>query len=182
MLKCLCVTFVLLTAHFGGAQPSSAQQNWLPAPDRDQRLGPNRVGLDIGVLAASLSYARQASSSLEWGVTIAAGAQTGFMLGSSELAGDAAIPLFVELFSAGVFLRGDLATRTELEAGARVGRLYHASEYETLFSGIYSSVSYQIGALHLGPRIDVGRIAEETGRSEFKVAIVPLTVGFRWSW
>ena len=173
---------VLLCLHLGVIHSASAQQTWVPAPDRDQRFGPHRIALDIGVLAASLGYARQMSSNVEWGLAVSGGAQTGFMLASGELTGDEAIPLFVELLSGAVFLRGNVGGRTELEGGLRVGWFYHATEYETTFRGVYTAVQYRVGTVHVGPRVYWGRISEEAGRSQFGIAVVPVTLGFRWSW
>jgi hypothetical protein len=173
---------VALCLHLGVTQSASAQQLWLPTPDREQRFGPNRIGLDIGVLAASLSYARQMSPTAEWGLAVSVGAQTGFMLASGELTGDEAVPLFVELLSGAVFLRGDVGARTELEGGVRVGWLYHASEYETTFRGLYTALQYRLGSVRLGPRVYWGRISEDSGRSQVGFAVVPVTLGLRWSW
>ena len=155
---------------------------WLPAPDGEQRFGPNRIGVDIGVLAASARYARQVSPQAEWGLSVSGGAQTGFMLASGELTGDAAMPLFVELPGAALFLRGDPGVRTELEGGARVGWFYHTTEHETIFGGLYLALQYRIGSMRLGPRIYWGHMSEESGRSQFNFAVIPLTLGFRWSW
>jgi hypothetical protein len=178
----VAASIAVVAFHLGMAQPACAQQIGFPTPEHGQRLGPNRIGLDIGVLAASVSYARQVSPAAEWGIAVSGGAQTGFMLGASELGGDATVPLLVELLSAAAFLRGGVGGRTNLEGGARVGWLYHTTEYETLFGGLYGAVQYRIAAVHLGSRIYVGRISEETGRYEFVFAVIPLTVGFRWSW
>lgn len=173
---------VVLCLHLGVTQSASAQQMWLPAPDREQRFGPNRIALDIGVLAASLGYARQMSPTAEWGFAVSVGAQTGFMLASGELTGDETMRLFVELLSGAVFLRGDVGARTELEGGVRVGWLYHATEYETTFRGLYTALQYRLGAVRVGPRVYWGRISEESGRSQVGFAVVPVTLGFRWSW
>lgn len=182
MISGFLVSAAVLCSYSGVAQPVSAQQMGFPEPDRDQRFGPNRIGVDIGALAVSVSYSRQVSSRAEWGVAVSGGAQTGFMVGSSELTGDHAMPLFVELASAAAFVRGDLGERTELEGGARAGWLFHATEFETIFGGIYTSVQYRIGAARIGPRVYWGRISEESGRSETSFAVIPLTLGFRWSW
>lgn len=173
---------VVLCLHLVVTQSASAQQMGLPAPDRDQRFGRNRIALDIGVLAASLGYARQMSPKAEWGLAVSGGAQTGFMLGSGELTGDEAMPLFVELLSGAVFLRGDIGGRAELEGGVRVGWFYHATEYETTFRGLYTALQYRVGAARVGPRLYWGRISEESGRSHVGLAVVPVMVGFRWSW
>lgn len=154
----------------------------LPAPDRDQRFGPNRIALDIGVLAASLGYARQMSPKAEGGLAVFGGAQTGFMLASGELTGAEAMPLFVELLGGALFLRGDVGGRTELEGGMRVGWFYQATEYETTFRGLYTALQYRFGAARVGPRVYWGRISEESGRSQVGFAVVPVTFGFRWSW
>ena len=178
----LIAVLIALALHFELDQPVSAQQAWLPPPDRHERYGENRVSLDIGVLGASLGYSRQMSRSAEWGVAVSGGAQTGFMLCSSELTGKQALPLFVELLGGAAFIRGELGSHTELEGGVRVGWLYHSTEYETIFSGIYTALQYRLGAMWIGPRLHWGRIAEESGRSEFGFGVVPLLVGFRWSW
>jgi hypothetical protein len=173
---------VVLCLHLGVAQSVSAQQMWLPAPDRDQRFGPNRIALDIGVLAASAGYARQMSPKVEWGFAVSGGAQTGLMLASGELTGSEAMPLFVELLSGAVFVRGDAGERTELEGGVRVGWFYHATEYETIFRGLYTALRYRLGAVRVGPRVYWGLISEESGRSQVGFAVVPVTLGLRWSW
>lgn len=174
---------VVICLHLGlTADSAPAQQMLLPAPDRAERFGPNRITLDLGVLAASLGYARQMSPQAEWGLAVSAGAQTGFMLYSGELTGEAAAPLFVELLSGAVFLRGDVGRRTELEGGARVGWFFHATEHETIFRGLYAALQYRFGGVRVGPRLYWGRIEEESGRSDVGFAVVPATVAFRWSW
>lgn len=176
------IVLVVLGLHLGGTRAASAQQPWFPPPDREHRFGPNRIALDVGVLAASLGYSRQMSPKAEWGLAVSGGAQTGFMLGSGELAGNEAMPLFVELLGGAVFIRGDVGNRTELEGGVRVGWFYHSTEYETTFRGLYTALQYRIGAMRIGPRLYWGRMAEESGRNEDGFAIVPLVLGFRWSW
>lgn len=173
---------VVLCLHLGVAPSASAQQVGWPAPDREQRFGPNRIALDLGVLAASLGYDRQVAPNAAWGLAVSGGAQTGLMLFSGELTGAAAMPPFVELLSGAVFLRGDLGTRTELEGGVRVGWFYHGTEYETTFRGLYTALRYRFGAVHVGPRVYWGRISEEAGRTQVGFAIIPVTAGFRWSW
>lgn len=173
---------ILLCLHLGGTQSASAQQMRLPAPDREQRYGPNRIALDIGALAASLGYARQMSTKTEIGLAVAGGAQTGFMLASGELTGDEPMPLFAELLSGAVFLRGDVGGRTEVEGGLRIAWFYHATEYETTFRGVYTALRYRFGAARVGPRVYWGRLSEESGRTQIGLAVVPLTLGVRWSW
>ena len=173
---------MVLCLHLCIAQAVSAQQWRLPAPDRAERFGPNSIALDVGVLAASVAYARQLSPRTEWGLAVSGGAQTGFMLESGELTGDEATPLFVELLSGALFLRGDVGARTELEGGARVGWFFHATEYETTFRGLYTALQYRFGAVHIGPRLYWGRISEESGRSQVGFALVPVTLRLRWSW
>lgn len=182
MTSRLIVVLVVLSLDPGGIGAASAQQMWFPAPDREHRFGPNRIALDVGVLAAALGYSRQLSPKAEWGLAVSGGAQTGFMLASGELTGDEAMPLFVELLGGAVFIRGDVGSRTELEGGVRAGWFYHRSEYETIFSGIYTALQYRLGAVRIGPRLYWGRISEESGRSQVGFAVVPLVLGFRWSW
>jgi hypothetical protein len=98
------------------------------------------------------------------------------------LTGDEAMPLFVELHGGAVFLRGDIGGRTELESGGRIGWFYHDTEYETTFRGLYAALRYRFGAVSSGPRLYRGRISEEAGRSQLGFAVVPITLGFRWSW
>lgn len=172
---------IVLGLHLGG-RAVSAQQVWFPPPDRDERFGPNRISLDIGVLGASLGYARKMSRNAEWGIAVSGGAQTGFMLGSGELTGDEAMPLFVELLGGAAFIRGDIGSRMELEGGVRVGWFFHSTEYETIFSGVYTALQYRLGAVRIGPRLYWGRISEESGRSDVGFAVVPVMLGFRWSW
>ena len=178
----LAVSMVVLGLHLGGHQFASAQQTWLPPPDRDDRFGPNRISVGVGVLGVSAGYSRQLSRNVEWGLAVSGGAQTGFMLFSGELTGDAAVPLFVELLAGAAYVRGDVGGRTELEGGARVGWFFHTTEYETVFSGLYTALQYRLGAARLGPRLYWGRIAEESGRSDVGFAVVPLLLSFRWSW
>jgi hypothetical protein len=178
----LVAAIVVLGLHLGVNHSVSAQQMWFPAPDRDDRFGPNRISLDMGVLGASLGYSRQMSPNAEWGFAVSGGAQTGFMLASTELTGDDAMPLFVELLGGAAFIRGAVGSRTELEGGVRVGWYFHSTEYETIFSGLYTGLQYRLGAVRIGPRLYWGRIAEESGRSEVGFAVVPLLLGFRWSW
>lgn len=176
------VALVVLSLHAGAVQSASAQQMPWPAPDRDQRFGPNSIVVDIGVLAASLGYARQMSPNAEWGLTVSGGAQTGFTLTSGAVTGDEAVHLFAELLSGAVFLRADVGGRTELEGGVRVGWLYHSTEHETIFRGVYTQLKYRWGPVRFGPRVYAGRISDESGRGQVGLAVVPLTLGFRWSW
>ena len=55
-------------------------------------------------------------------------------------------------------------------------------EYETIFRGLYAALQYRAGPAHIGPRLYWGRISEESGRSRVGFAVVPLLLGFRWSW
>lgn len=172
----------VLGLHPGMNATASAQQSWLPAPDGEHRFGPNRIAFDVGILAASLGYSRQMSPKTEWGFAVTGGAQMGFMPGSGELTGDHAVPLFAELLGGAVFVRGEVGSRTELEGGGRIGWFYHRTEYETIFKGLYTALHYRLGAVRAGPRLYWGRITEESGRSQTGFAVVPLVLGFRWSW
>jgi hypothetical protein len=61
---------VLMCLHPALTAAAFAQRLPLPPADRDARFGPNRITLDIGILAAALSYARQLSPTAEWGVAV----------------------------------------------------------------------------------------------------------------
>jgi hypothetical protein len=176
-----CIVFLLIGLQLGVSPGASAQQWRLRAPDAERSFGPNRVALDMGVLGASLGYSRQVSAMTALGLAVGGGAQAGFML-SGELTGDGAAPLFVELASGAAFVRSRIGSRTEVEAGVRLGWLYHSSEYETIFAGVTTALQYRIGRLWVGPRIYWGRLAEEAGRTQTGFGVVPIVGEIRWSW
>ncbi|HSJ30786.1 MAG TPA: hypothetical protein VK933_05085 [Longimicrobiales bacterium] len=160
-----------------------AQQRWFPAPDAERSFGPNAISIDLAVLGASIAYSRQGSHGVALGLAVGAGATTGVMFSSGELTGDGSTPLFVELLSGSAFLRGQVGARTEIEGALRVGWFYHPpTEFETIFTGASADLRYRIGAVRVGPRIYLGRVSEEGGRSQAGMAIVPLLATWRWTW
>ena len=165
------------------AAEGAAQQRWFPAPDAEQSFGPNGISIDLAVLGASLAYSTQRSSRVALGLAVGGGATTGVMFSSGELTGDDDIRLFAELLSGSAFLRGQVGARTEIEGALRVGWLYHPpTEFETIFTGASADLRYRIGAVRVGPRIYLGRVAEESGRSQVVLAAVPFLASFRWTW
>lgn len=182
MMRCT-IALVLFGLSLGWSDEAAAQRRRFPAPDRERSFGPNQLTVGVGVVGASLTYARQVSPRTAWGLGLGGGLQIGYMFAAGELTGDGDIPAFVELASGSTFMRGQTGSRTEIEGGVRIGWLYHPStEHETIFTGVSADFRYRIGALRLGPRLYWGRIAEEAGRSQMVVAAIPLLATFRWTW
>ena len=100
-----------------------------------------------------------------------------------ELTGENNVPLFVELAGAAAFSRTAISARSEFEGGLRLAWLYHPpTEYETIFTGGYVALLRHVGRISIGPRLHLGRLQEEAGRSQFVVGITPLTARVKWVW
>ena len=177
------IVVMLIGLNVAPAADAAAQQRWFPAPDAERSFGPNGTSIDLAVLGASLAYSKQASPRVALGLAVGGGATTGVMFSSGGLTGDDPLPLFVELLSGSGFLRGQVGARTEIESALRIGWFYHPpTEFETIFTGVSADIRYRIGAVRVGPRVYIGRVAEEAGRRQVVLAAVPLLVSFRWTW
>lgn len=146
--------------------------------------GTDDLTFDLAFLGGTVTWSRGVSDGVSLGLGLGGGAPLGFAFVDGDLSAgrddDPPTPVG-EILHAALFLRRHAANgRAEVEVGPRVAWAYHpATEYESLFAGVYLGVFARVGGLLIGPRVSVGRYEEEAGRSEFNVAVVPLVARFR---
>ena len=140
----------------------------------------HRVALDVGVLAATVSYAHAISDRARVGLAVGGGGQLGWTLGSGTITtGDRSAPaMFLEILQGSLFFRRGSGA-WQLEPGFRASWNYHArTEFESRFYGPYLAVFRRLGCCDVGARLQLGRWSEEAGRSETQLGVVPLLL--RW--
>lgn len=153
-------------------------RGWRAAPGTDD------LTFDLAFLGGTVSWAHGVSDGVSVGLGVGGGAPLGFAFADGDISAgrDDAPPTPVgEIVHAALFLRRRTANgRAEVEVGPRVAWAYHpATEYESIFTGMYLGVFARVGALLVAPRVSLGRYEEEAGRSELNVAVVPLVARFR---
>jgi len=153
--------------------------------DTSGSLDRNAFAVEVGVIGIGLSYARQLQDELQIGVAVGAGARLGWMLLRDEFTagGYAADGMSVELAHGDLLLRSFPGRRLQVEGGLRLAWVYHPpTEYETLFVGAQVTPLFRLGRFRIGPRLVIGRMTEEAGRSTFNVGLYPITVRYEWAW
>lgn len=145
----------------------------------------NSLAVDLSPVAVSVEYARKLSTGAWVGAGLGAGAQLGIMVFEDEFSagGYGADRVFVQLVHGDVLVRTAAGRKVQVEAGVRAAWLYHPpTEYETRFIGVQGTTLVRIGRIRLGPRLVLGHMSEEAGRSAFNVGLVPLIVRLEWAW
>lgn len=145
----------------------------------------NALGLEASVLGIGGSYAKHVGTSVMAGVGVGLGGELGIMVFEDEFSVGSygADHVFAELLHADLFLRSSPRRWMQMELGARAAWLYHPpTEYETVFIGLQVAWLIRAGPLRLGPRLLVGHLREEAGRSAMNVGLIPIVIRYEWWW
>ena len=131
---------------------------------------------------AQLAYARRVAPRTWLAAGVGGGLLVGFMA-TPRVITDDDVFAFIELVAATAVLQWEIGSRLEAEGGVRAAWMYHPSnEAESIFAGAQAAALWRVGLLQLGPRLYLGRIAEENGSGRAVVGGVPLIARVVWSW
>lgn len=145
----------------------------------------NGFAVEVGVIGIGVSYARQLQDEVQIGIAVGAGASLGWMVLRDQFtAGEyGADGVSVELAHGDLLLRSSSRRRLQVEGGFRMAWVYHPpTEYETLLVGAQVTPLVRLGRFRIGPRMVIGTMTEEAGRSTFNIGLYPIAVRYEWTW
>lgn len=172
--------FMAVHTH-GYAQGVRRELEQVPSPVPPK----HSVGIEAGILGIGITYAQVSGKSAAVGIGAGAGGTLGIMLLADEFSTGSYGPdhTFAELLHGDLFLRTSASAAWQFEVGARVSWVYHLpTEYETIFVGLQAAPLVRLGSFRLGPRLLVGRMTEEAGRSGTNIGLIPLLIRYEWRW